>query len=209
MKKTKDTKIMFLFAILYLISVYGVFPLDILLSKLFPNLPGFVSKLLFLIPLLIAVFGFLYFRKHKEEISRSALLTGAVMIKYLLIPWYVFEIMVCLAALLLIFTPLVFMVFAGPMVIWYMFVLGVLYLVGGSLFSLAYIGKARNEGILGTVFSAICAVCQFIFVLDVITMIVMTLKEKKHIVATIVMLAVLGLGSVAAVVSFIVKILSF
>ena len=209
MEKTKESKRMLFFAILYLICVYGIFPLDTLLSKLFPNLPGLVLKLLFLIPLGIALFGFLYFRNHKEKISRSTLLSGAVMIKYLLIPWYAFSILLCLVSVLLIFTPLVFMAFAGPMVIGSMFVLDVLYLVGGSLFSLAYIDKARGEEIHGTVFSMICTVCQFVFVLDVITMIVMTLKEKKHIAATLVMVAVIGLGSVAAVVSFIVKIISF
>lgn len=208
MEKTKETKRMFLISMLYLMSVYGVVLLDLFLINIFPGLPKFVAFGIFGLPLVIGVLGFLYYRKHTENISRTALLTGAVLIKYLLIPLYLFGGLVCLVALLLIFTPLVFMIFAGPMTILFMFVLGVLYLLGGSLFSFAYIMKAHSEKIHGTALTVICTVCQFFFVTDVIAIAVLTLKEKKNIVATIAMFSAIVLGIVALVVSVVVKFLT-
>ncbi len=199
MEKTKESRNLTLFAILLLISVYGAPAIAIGLTSLFETIPSFLSKMIFGLPVCVAAVGIWYMKQHWEEIDRTALLRCAVLVKYLMIPFFAGCVLVCLIFLLLMFTPLVFMVFAAPVAILYIFGIGWLYMICGSSFSVAYGLKARGENVHGEVGGVLVIISQFFFVADVIAVMILTLKEKKYVVATVVTVLLCILGAIAGV----------
>ena len=127
------------------------------------------------------------------------LLRGALIVKYVLIPFYIVGgINVALFALMM-FTPVVFMVFLSPVIIGVLCFFGWIYLVGGTVFSLAYIIKAKKEKAHGTVLSVIGGIMQFFFAMDVISLMILSIKDKKYIPVTITLILVTVIGSSSAV----------
>lgn len=58
-----------------------------------------------------------------------------------------------------------------------------------------------------TVLSVLAAICQFVFVLDVISIMVLTIKEKKHIAKTILVLLAVFMVAVIGIVRLIIMFL--
>jgi hypothetical protein len=199
MEKTKESKNITVLAILFLLSVYGAPAIAVGLTSLVEKIPSFLSKMLFGLPVCVAAVSIFYMKQHWEEINRTVLLRCAVLVKYLMIPFFVGGVLICLMFLLLMFTPLVFMVFAAPVAILYILGIGWLYMVCGSAFSVAYGLKARREGVHGEVFGVLVIISQFFFVVDVIATMILTLKEKKYITATIITVLLCILGGVAGI----------
>ena len=199
MEKTKESKNITVLAILFLLSVYGAPAIAVGLTSLVEKIPSFLSKMLFGLPVCVAAVSIFYMKQHWEEINRTVLLRCAVLVKYLMIPFFVGGVLICLMFLLLMFTPLVFMVFAAPVAILYILGIGWLYMVCGSAFSVAYGLKARREGVHREVFGVLVIISQFFFVVDVIATMILTLKEKKYITATIITVLLCILGGVAGI----------
>ncbi len=199
MEKTKESKNITLFAILFLLSVYGAPAIAVGLTSLVEKIPSVISRTIFGLPVCVAAISVVYMKQHWEAIDRTVLLRCAVLVKYLTIPLFAGGVLICLMFLLLMFTPLVFMVFAAPVAIIYILGIGWLYMVCGSAFSAAYGLKAREEGAHGEVFGVLAIISQFFFVVDVIAIMVLTLKEKKYIAATIITVLLCVLGVVAGI----------
>jgi hypothetical protein len=199
MEKTKESKNITLLAILFLLSVYGAPAIAVGLTSLVEKVPSFLSHILFGLPVCVAAISIVYMKQHWEELDRTALLRCAVLVKYLMIPFFVGGVLICLMFLLLMFTPLVFMVFAAPIAILYILGIGWLYMICSSAFSVAYSLKAREEGVHGNVFGVLAIISQFFFVVDVIAMMVLTLKEKKNVTATIITVLLCVIGFVVGI----------
>ena len=99
----------------------------------------------------------------------------------------------------LAFVPLPFMIMIGPVLAIGLCVLGWMILVGAAPFSIAYLVRARQEGVHGTFSVILAGIFQFFFALDVISMMVLAVKEKKWVKVTMVvilltiLLALLGI----------------
>lgn len=203
MEKTKESKQITLLAILFLLSVYGVPAIAVGLTSLVEKVPSFLSQILFGLPVCVAAIGIIYMKQHWANIDRITLLRCAVLVKYLMIPFFVGCVLICLLFLLLLFTPLVIMAFAAPFAILYIMGIGWLYMISGSAFSAAYGLKAREEGVHGNVFGVLAIISQFFFVVDVIAIMILTLKEKKYIAATVVTVLLCILGGITGIVGLI------
>lgn len=186
-------------AVLYTVLVYAAPALFYAVVTFLPDfLKGLAYVILFL-PVALAVINVIYIKKNFNELSRDVLLRGALIVKYVLIPFYIVGgINVALFALMM-FTPVVFMVFLSPVIIGVLCFFGWIYLVGGTVFSLAYIIKAKKEKAHGTVLSVIGGIMQFFFAMDVISLMILSIKDKKYIPVTITLILVTVIGSISAV----------
>lgn len=195
-------------AILYVVLVYispGIFGLGI--SYLPDSLKGLAYVGLF-IPVVSAIINLIYIEHNFNAISRDLLLRAALIVKYTLIPFYIIGGLTIAIFFLTIFTPVVFMIFLSPVIIGILCFFGWIYLVGGTVFSLAYIIKARKEGIHGKFLSVAAGILQFFFSLDVISVMILSVKEKKYIPVTITLLLVMIIGSISAVAWLFVTVLA-
>lgn len=186
-------------AVLYTVLVYAAPALFYAVVTFLPDfLKGLAYVILFL-PVALAVINVICINKNFNALSRDVLLRGALIVKYVLIPFYIVGgINVALFALMM-FTPVVFMVFLSPVIIGVLCFFGWVYLVGGTVFSLAYIIKAKKEKAHGTVLSVIGGIMQFFFAMDVISLMILSIKDKKYIPVTITLILVTVIGSISAV----------
>lgn len=146
------------------------------------------------IPFFFGIINSIYIRINFQKISRITLLRCAIIIKYLLIPMYIVGGLMIALLFLLTFTPVVIMIFVGPYMIAMLSVYGYLTMLGGNAFSLAYIRKAKAEGVHGVFLSTIGKIFQFFFSVDVVSLVILSLKEKKFIGATVTVIVLLVLG---------------
>ena len=116
-----------------------------------------------------------------KRISRVQLLICTRIIKYALIPFYVIGGFCIIVALLLMFTPVVVMIFVGPTVAIVLSAIGWLGLLGAAPFSIGYIIRACSEGVQGKVLSVFAGIFQFFFTLDVIFVIVLAVKDRSFV----------------------------
>lgn len=151
-------------------------------------------NLILVIPFFIGIINAVYIKINFQKSSRMTLLKCTLMVKYLLIPMYIIGGWMIVVLFLLIFTPIVIMIFFSPFMIAMLSIYGYLIMLGGNAFSLAYIRKAREEGVYGTFLSTAGKILQFFFVTDVASMVFFSLKEKKYIAAAVTTIVLLALG---------------
>lgn len=152
------------------------------------------------IPFFLGIFNAVYIKINFEKISRNTLLRSAILIKYLLIPMYIVGGFMIIVSLVFMVLPLLFI---GMFFAFLLSVYGYATMLGGDAFSLAYIKKARLEGVHSTLLSRIGMILQFFFSLDVISLAVLSLKEKKYVGATVAVIIALILGFVGIVIGII------
>lgn len=136
----------------------------------------------------------------KNKIGRIQLLNCAILIKYTLIPFYIIGGFIIAIAVLFMFTPVVIMMFVGPTVAITFSIVGWLAMVGAAPFSIGYIRRSYQEGIHGKLLSTLAGVFQFFFTVDVISMMVLALKEKRCVKVTIALLIVLALVIIISII---------
>lgn len=120
---------------------------------------------MYLMPVVLWVLG-----NAKESMDNVLICTR--IIKYALIPFYIVGGLSIAVALLLMFTPVVIMVFIGPTIALLLSAIGWLGLLGAAPFSVAYIVRAYKEGVHGKALSVFAAIFQFFFSMDVIFVII-------------------------------------
>ena len=157
------------------------------------------------LPFLAGIVNAVYIRINRQKISRVTLLRCAIIIKYLMIPMYIIGGLLIVVFILLTCTPVVIMIFVGPFMIAVLSAYGYLTMLGGNAFSFAYIRKAQEEGVHGRIISTEGMIFQFFFSLDVISIAVLSLKERKYIVATIAVIAILLMGMIGITVWLVLK----
>jgi len=114
-----------------------------------------------------------------KNLHRRVFLMTAELIKYLLIPFYLMGGIAIVILFLMMFTPVVIMIFVSPVVIGVLSVLGWVSLAGSAPFMIAYLSKAVKDKKYGKFFALLIGVFQFFFAMDVITTIICAIKEKK------------------------------
>ncbi len=183
----------YIVAVLYTASIY-LFP--IVYFKINQNIPGDTNIYTWplLIPVIFGVINLMVVILGKNRIGRTRLLNCAILIKYTLIPFYIMGGLCIAVALLLMFTPIVIMVFVGPAIAVFFSVLGWLAMVGAAPYSVAYIFKSHKLGIHSKVISVIAGISQFFYMMDVISIMLLALKEKKCVKITITLLIILILA---------------
>ena len=199
--ETKDkSKGMYLFTVFYILNVYAV-PFLWYAYAWATFEKESVTPVLWLVmlsPLLLAGGTCIYMKKKWDSINRLVLLRCSVLVKYLLIPMYIAGGLAIVLFILLIFTPIIIMASIGPIVVGYLSLFGWLYMLGGSVFAHAYLRKAEKEGIHPKWLCFVAKVCQFFFTIDVLAMAVLTLKERKNILFTVLTVLALMIGAVVA-----------
>ncbi|MGN0155797.1 MAG: hypothetical protein ACI39N_00980 [Lachnospiraceae bacterium] len=197
-EKEKGFLPIYILAACYVASVY-----------LFPVIPYWGSKIntnkgydfggwLLVLPLILDIISLIVVIFGKNLIGRTRFLNCAILIKYSLIPLFMIGGFCVVAALLLTFTPVVIMIFAGPMMAVTLSVLGWIVMLGSVSYSLAYIIKSYKQGIHGKAISVIAGIFQFFFAVDVISIMVLSLKEKKCVKVTIAIIVLLILAVLVA-----------
>lgn len=204
-KVNKKFHPIYILAFLYAASVY-LFP--VIYFQINRNISdeNDIDAMPLLIPLIFGLVNLIVVLLNKNTIDRVYLLNCAVMIKYSLIPFYIIGGLCIAVALLLMFTPIVIMVFVGPAVAVIFSALGWIAMVGSAPYSIAYIVKSYKQGVHGKLLSAAAAVCQFFFTADVISIMVLAVKEKKCVKITAAALVILFLTIIASAVWLIASV---
>lgn len=159
-----------------------------------------------LIPFVFGLINFIVIIVRKNEIDRVQFLNCAVIIKYALIPLYIIGGFCVVISLLLMFTPVVFMIFVGPIVAVTFSILGWIIMVGAAPYTIAYIVKSCKQGVHGKALSIATAICQFFFIVDVISIMILALKEKRYVKITIAILSIFILATLVFAIGLITLI---
>lgn len=194
----------YLLAICYTLLVYSL-PVLFFLTMNSDD----ISLLLWSVGILL-LFGLCNFYvviRYKERIGRLRLLHCTILIKYALIPFYFMGGLIIAISILLMFTPIVIMMFAGPMIALILSTIGWFALLGAAPFSIAYLVMSHKEGKHGKLLTVLGSIFQFCFGLDVITIILLSLKEKRCVKLTTGMIIILILGVLITLSWLIVKIM--
>ena len=130
------------------------------------------------IPLVLLLINVILSIRMKNT-GRRYFLNTARIIKYLLIPFYIMGAVVIITLILLMFTPVVIMIFVSPIVAFVLSVMGWISMVGSAPMMIAYLSRAKKEGKVGFLFSAVITIMQFFFGADVIGTIICAIREKK------------------------------
>lgn len=195
----------YLWAIFYVITIY-MFPLVFLLQNAGEETEENISFWPLIIPVLMGLVNLIIVLLYQKRIGRIRLLNCAIIIKYSLIPFFIFGGMIIAIALLLMFTPVVIGIFLGPVIAVIFSVLGWLVVVGSAPFSVAYIALSYKEKVHNRPFSIIAGICQFLFTLDVLSLMVLVLKEKRCVKSTVFVIILLILAIVVSTIWLGVKI---
>ncbi|MBQ9906293.1 MAG: hypothetical protein IJM46_05955 [Oscillospiraceae bacterium] len=203
---------LYIFAGLYIIGVYAVVPVLYLLNRdvISNDTHGTLTAGSVLLPLLIPVilglvnlFAVIILRR---SVRREQLLNAALAVKYALVPFYLTGGLCIAAAILLIFTPVVIMVFIGPAVALTLGTAGWLILLGSAPFSVGYLARAKKDGVHAPALCITAGVLQFFFTADVVSMMILAIREKKWIRVTVALLILLLTAVIGAVIWLILKI---
>ena len=150
-----------------------------------------------LLPACMALCNLVCVIVYRNRVSREQLLHCAVIIKYCLIPFFVAGGFCIALTWLLTFSPVVIMIFIGPVVVAVFSVLGYISMLGSAPFSIGYLLRSKQEQVHHPVLLLAGGIMQFVFVADTISLMVLALKEKKCIKATIVLASLIALALMA------------
>lgn len=212
MEKQRKFCPLYIFAGLYIIGVYTVVPVLYLLNRdvISNDTHGTLTAGSVLLPLLIPVilglvnlFAVIILRR---SVRREQLLNAALAVKYALVPFYLTGGLCIAAAILLIFTPVVIMVFIGPAVALTLGTAGWLILLGSAPFSVGYLARAKKDGVHAPALCITAGVLQFFFTADVVSMMILAIREQKWIRVTVALLILLLTAVIGAVIWLILKI---
>lgn len=178
MEKKKKFPVIYLLAVLYVLSAY-LGPVALLVMP-DSDVASIITSWLFWLPVILGVVNFIVVLAAKSKMDRKQLLVCSMIIKYALIPFYLVGGLLIILCLLLTVTPIVFMVFVGPMMALILGIYGWVILLGAAPFSVAYIVRSYKGGFHSKALLIISAIMQFFFTMDVIFITVLAVKERKY-----------------------------
>ncbi len=203
-KERKEEKVCKINAIVFLAATYASIFLFLRIVTLTES-P--ITLLTLAIPVALGIYNAIYLKKNQSMISRETLLGCSVLIKYGLIPMYIAGGLLICVLILLMFTPVVIMVFVTPVIVTMLSIYGYVIMLAGSTFSHGYLRKAKEENIYRKWIISVLKVLQFFFTLDVISVGVLALREKKYVKITIGIATVLILGMIGTFAFLVVSII--
>ncbi len=178
----KSPKWIYVLAIIYVFVVYFIYLYysfdedTVIIRKIPVLLPCFIPFIMGIINLIVLI-------ANSSKLTRKSLFTCSLIIKYSLIPFYVYGISIILAALAFLIVP--FASLLAPALAAFMIIVGYSAVLGALPFSLLYLIKSRREKVNGTLITVLAIICQFFFTWDVIAIMILSFKEKRHRVITI------------------------
>lgn len=164
---------MHILAFSYVFSVYFTIVLFYLISS--PD----IYWILF-IPAIVAFISLIVLIKNRNDLDSTSLLDCTIIIKYGLVPFYLVGFFGIVTSLLLSLIPVPFMIIAGPATAILLTVIGYMVLLGSSVFSISYIVKAYKEQKFNLISMILSLISQFIFILDVLSVMILAFKENKY-----------------------------
>ena len=210
-EKCEKTNWLYILSIIYVIVAYTFIFISAYINQL--DLPenlvsaknAFALFFLFL-PIILCVINYIMMFTIGKKVNQKTLLNCTVLVKYGLIPFYILGTVLILGFLLFSFIPVPFMIFVGPYMAIVLSVIGWLILIGSAPFSIAYIIKSYKEGIHGKALSIITGILQFSFVFDVVSIMILALKEKRWKKLTFTILALLLALFLVCIIGFFILI---
>lgn len=167
----------YLIPTLYVIVFYTFF----LLPGLFNHVME-LKILSILLPFIMGVVNLITVLTVGRKWTRKTLLNCTLIIKYGLIPFYLIGGSITIGVTVAALFPLPLMALLGLVTIVFL-IFGYGILLGASPYALAYIIKSCKEGKHSKIVAILSGICQFLFSFDVISMMILTIKEK-HLVKT-------------------------
>lgn len=132
------------------------------------------------LPILVGILNLIVVLTVGRRATRIQLLNCARIVKYGLTPFFVLGGICIALCILLMFTPVVIMIFVGPVAAFMLSVIGWIVLACGAPYSMAYIVRAYKEKVHGGVLSTFAGIFQFFFVMDVIFLIIQACKDRRY-----------------------------
>ena len=175
MEEKKKFPVIYLLAILYALSAY-LGPVAFLIM----SDSDAADKVTSWLPVILGIVNLIVVLAAKSKIERKQLLVCSMIIKYALIPFYLVGGLLIVLCLLLMVTPIVIMVFVGPVMALILGIYGWLILLAAAPFSVAYIVRSYKGGFHSKALLVISAIMQFFFTMDVIFITVLAIKERKY-----------------------------
>lgn len=160
------------------------------------------------IPLILLVVNIIIAIKERNTLDRRYFFNTALLIKYAMIPFFLVGGCLILLMGLLTFTPVVIMIFVGPMAVAILSAMGWISMVGSAPLTIAYLNRSLKDKKNGKLFAVIIGIMQFFFGLDVLGIIISAFKERRFIKLTICVFAALVLLFVGIVVWIVWQILA-
>lgn len=181
-QNTKGCRWIYIMPVLYVLSAYLLPVILSGLSKVSDTGAGSPAAPLWFwgLPVLFGIFNLILVLTVGKRATRTQLLNCARIVKYGLIPFYILGGICIALCILLMFTPVVIMVFVGPAVAFMLSVIGWIILACGAPYSMAYIVRAYKENVHDGALSAFAGIFQFFFVMDVIFLIILACKDRRY-----------------------------
>lgn len=171
----------YLFPILYVLSIYLI-PILGWLGITLPTFFMFVPLGLGIINYLVA---FLLNKKYNDNIFASA-----VIIKYSLIPLFIFGGLVVCGSFFLVIIPHLSILTIGGVVLVF---IGYLLMILGSAYQIAYIRTLIKDHNINVVLGTVLIIFSFVFSCDVITVMILSFYKNKYRKITIFVIVLLVL----------------
>jgi len=149
-------------------------------------------------PLVITIANTVIAILMNRKIDRRYFLGASLILKYGLIPYFIAGGFLIAILFLLIFTPVVIMIFVSPPLILALSVIGWVSMSESAPFMVVYFINVARDGVFdgkkikktGSILYAVFgSIMQMFFCLDVAAAVVACFKEKRHVKLTIVVLA--------------------
>ncbi len=167
-------------AILYVISAYAFPFIFFAIQKSEEGTDKYSPAVMIplLMPLIFGMVNLITVILHRD-LDAEVFFTCAVLIKYALIPFYIFGGLCIALAILFMFTPVVIMVFVGPVIATTLSVMGWIVLICGAPFPIAYLVKAAKQGLHPVPICIASGIAQFFFTFDVLSVMLLAVTSGK------------------------------
>lgn len=131
------------------------------------------------IPFILLILNIIFSIAWRNS-DRKTLLVSCRIIKYALIPYYLAGGFLIFIFFLLIFTPVVIMIFVSPPIIAILSFIGWISMAGGAPTTIAYLVRGVKDKKHSKTFAIIVAITQFFYGADFIGLIVCEVNEKRR-----------------------------
>ncbi len=187
MNKSKKLHMFYLFPVLYVASVY-LFPVFFILSEKLPFFSYFAYA-----PLVFGIINIIASVKFCKPECLHIMLNSAVLVKYILIPFFLIGGFIVAVFLLSSIIPVPFMIFFGPFMAFIICLIGWVVLAFSAPYTISYLRLSQKAGTRPVFLAVIHALLQFFFFLDVFDVMYLTLKEGKWKKLTITLLSLMAI----------------
>lgn len=187
--KTGGFHYIYVISLIYVLSIYMI-PVIFLIES------SNITYYFFLIPLVLGIINIIVSITCGRTENRIVLLNAAVLIKYSLIPFFLIGGCLIVVTFLFSFIPVPFMIFVGPMFALLEAGVGWFALALAAPYTISYLCVSAKEKLRPKSMVVIHSILQFFFVVDVIDLMILTLKErkwKKLTITIIILLAIFAL----------------